>query len=216
MADSIEEKWPKTLVGAIFFLFILIIGIATLLPNKMIDKAQSLEMSMAEKLLTESDLGMILDRTNRLYIALVIDSGAKEAVADVFMPQGPQTVDSFEEKASWWFRYLEQRGEALQKITYQMVFRVIMMGYWIPFFLVVLIPAVIAGMMRWNAKRYGFDYSSPFINKNSLKILTLGLIVMFLGVFLPAPLPPLLVSTILIAIVPTVVSLLISNLPKRI
>lgn len=216
MADTIEEKWPRTLVGAVFFLFILIIAIATLLPNTMIDKAQSLEMSMAEKLLTQRDMSMVIDRTNNLYIKLVIDSGAKAAIADVFMPKGPTTVEAFEEKASWWFRYLLQRGEALQKITYQMFFRVIMMGYWVPFFLVVLIPAVFAGTLRWNAKRYGFDYSSPFINKNSLKILAMGAILLFLGIFLPAPLPPLVVSTILVSIVPSTVSLLISNLPKRI
>lgn len=216
MSDAIEEKWPKSLVGCIIFLFVMILMLATVIPNDMIDRAMEKEHSMGQALLMEGEFNRLIETTNRLYVAAIHDSGLKAGISDMFMPRGRRTVDAFEEKTSWWFDYLEQRGEALQRISYQIIYRLVLTAYWLPFFAVVAVPALIAGYMRWNAKRYGFDYASPFINNNALNTLSWGLVIMLVGLFFPAPLPPLVVCTILIAIMPTVISLLISNLPKRI
>lgn len=216
MAETIEEKWPKSLVGCIIFMFIIVLLLATVVPNDLIDRAMSTEHEMARKMLTSQEMELIIGSTDKLYIRAIIDSGIKEKVADVFMPRGPRSVDSFEEKVSWWFQYLSQRGEALQKIIYQVIYRGVLAAYWLPFFVAVAVPAIFAGFMRWSAKRYAFDYSSPFINNNSMKMLVWGSIIMLIGVIFPAPLPPLVICTLLIAVMPTVISLLISNLPKRV
>ncbi len=216
MADSIEEKWPKSIVGCIIFMFIIILLLATVVPNDMIDRAMSYEHEMGHKLLTEHEMKQIISATDGIYISTIIDSGVKAKVADVFMPRAPSSVDAFEEKVSWWFGFLAQRGEALQKIVYQVIYRVVLAAYWLPFFAAVAIPAIFAGLMRWSAKRYAFEYSSPFVNNNSMRMLIWGAIIMVLGAIFPAPLPPLIICTMLIAIMPTVFSLLISNLPKRI
>lgn len=216
MADTIEEKWPQSMVGCVIFLFILVLMLATVVPNDLIDRAMYAEHQMGQKMLSQSEMAQVISTTDRIYVAAIIHSGIKETVTDLFMPSGPRVADAFEEKVDWWFDYISQRGEAIQKILYQIVYRGVLAAYWLPFFAAVAVPAVFAGFMRWNAKRYAFDYSSPLINNNAARLLVWGAIIMLIGVIFPAPLPPLVVCTLLIAVMPTVISLLISNLPKRV
>ncbi len=216
MADTIEEKWPKSIVASIAFLFVLILMLATLAPNVMIDKVLQVEHKWSKELLAESDYKQIVDTTNSIYTAAIIDSGARQIVSDLFMPRGESTVDAFEESVGWWFSYLSSRGEALQKIIYQIVYRGVLTLYWVPFFVVVVIPAVIAGYMRWQAKRHGFDYSSPFLNNNAAALLSWGGILMVLSLLAPVPLPPLAICTLIIIVMPILLSILIRNLPKQI
>lgn len=105
---------------------------------------------------------------------------------------------------------------ALQKITYQILYRAVLMTYWVPFFAVMAVPAIFAGYMRWQAKRHGFDYSSPFWNNNAVSLMGWGGIMLALSLLAPLPLPPMVVCTALIIILPILLSVLIRNLPKQI
>jgi hypothetical protein len=215
MADALEEKWPKGVMASIAFFFVLILMLATVAPNKLVDTVMLKERKWGIELLGNSDMDKVLEKTNRYYSALVIDSGAKKIVSDMLMPRGG-TVDAFEKNVDWWFRYLESRGEAVQKIIYQMVYRIVLTLYWLPLLIAVLVPAIYAGWMRWNAKRHGFDYSSPFLNNNAAIVLSWGGMLIVLSVLMPLPLPPLVISTFIVIMLPVVLSVLISNLPKRI
>lgn len=215
MAEMLEEKWPKGVMASIAFFFVLILMLATVAPNKLVDTVMLKERKWGIELLGDSDMEKVLEKTNRYYSALVIDSGAKKVVSDLLMPRGG-TVDAFEKKVDWWFRYLESRGEVVQKIIYQMVYRIVLTLYWLPLLIAVLVPAIYAGWMRWNAKRHGFDYSSPFLNNNAAIVLSWGGMLIVLSVLMPLPLPPLVISTFIVIMLPVVLSVLISNLPKRI
>jgi hypothetical protein len=215
MAEMLEEKWPKGVMASIAFFFVLILMLATVAPNKLVDTVMLKERKWGIELLGDSDMEKVLEKTNRYYSALVIDSGAKKIVSDMLMPRGG-TVDAFEKNVDWWFRYLESRGEAVQKIIYQMVYRIVLTLYWLPLLIAVLLPAIYAGWMRWNAKRHGFDYSSPFLNNNAAIVLSWGGMLIVLSVLMPLPLPPLVISTFIVIMLPVVLSVLISNLPKRI
>ncbi|WP_137887486.1 DUF4400 domain-containing protein [Pseudomonas sp. 2FE] len=216
MADSsVEEKWPKGVFASIAFLFVLILMLATVTPNTLIDTVMLKERKWGSELFGQDDLASILEKTDGYYTTMVIDSGAKKTVSDMFMPRGG-TVDAFEKNVNWWFDYLETRGVAIQKILYQMIYRAVLTMYWIPLLAAVLIPAIYAGFMRWNAKRTGFSYSSPFLNNNAHNVLSWGGVLIVLSVLLPLPLPPLLIATFIIITLPVVMTLLISNLPKKI
>ncbi|HDS0958791.1 TPA: DUF4400 domain-containing protein [Pseudomonas putida] len=215
MAEMLEEKWPKGVMASIAFFFVLILMLATVAPNKLVDTVMLKERKWGIELLGDSDMEKVLEKTNRYYSALVIESGAKKVVSDMLMPRGG-TVDAFEKNVDWWFRYLESRGEAVQKIIYQMVYRIVLTLYWLPLLIAVLVPAIYAGWMRWNAKRHGFDYSSPFLNNNAAIVLSWGGMLIVLSVLMPLPLPPLVISTFIVIMLPVVLSVLISNLPKRI
>ncbi|OEO25094.1 MULTISPECIES: DUF4400 domain-containing protein [Pseudomonas] len=215
MADTIEEKWPKGFVGSIIFLCVLILMLATVAPNNLIDKVMQKEREWSVAMLSTSDMETIIGQTNKLYTLLVIDSGLKSEAAQMFLARGESSVDAFEEKVGWWFTYLEDRGAALQKIIYQIVYRVVLAIHWLPFMLVTLVPSVFSGWMRWCAKRYGFDYASQVVNNHAVVFIVWGLIAVPVSLLLPLPLPPLVVATGLIALMPIIISLLISNLPKR-
>lgn len=215
MAEMLEEKWPKGVMASIAFFFVLILMLATVAPNKLVDTVMLKERKWGIELLGDSDMEKVLEKTNRYYSALVIDSGAKKVVSDMLMPRGG-TVDAFEKNVDWWFRYLESRGEAVRKIIYQMVYRIVLTLYWLPLLIAVLVPAIYAGWMRWNAKRHGFDYSSPFLNNNAAIVLPWGGMLIVLSVLMPLPLPPLVISTFIVIMLPVVLSVLISYLPKRI
>jgi len=216
MAEGIEEKWPKGVVGSIIFLFILILMLATLAPNEMIDRVQGAEHRWTKQLLSEPDYKQIIAKTDAVFVTLLIDSGAKQIVGDMFMTRGNRTVGAFEEKVSWWFDYMHSRGVALQKIIYQVIYRAVLTLYWLPFFMVVAVPAVFAGYMRWQAKRHGFDYSSPFLNNNAATLIYWGAITLLVSLLAPLPLPPLLTCTFVIIVLPVLLSVLIRNLPKQI
>lgn len=215
MAENIEEKWPKGVMASIMFFFVLILMLATVAPNSLVDTVMLKERKWGTDLLGSSDMEKVIGKTDQFYSSLVIDSGAKSIVSDMFMPRGG-TVDAFEKNVNWWFVYLESRGEAVQKIIYQVIYRVVLTLYWIPLLIAVLIPAIYAGWMRWHAKRHGFDYSSPFLNNNAANVLSWGGMLIVLSLLIPLPLPPLVISTFIIITLPVVLSLLISNLPKRI
>ena len=93
MTDTIEEKWPKGVAASIAFLFIIIIGLGTLAPNSLIDKVMLKEREWGNALLTQGDMDIIVGRTSSIYTSVVIDSGAKEIVSELFMPRGNGTVD---------------------------------------------------------------------------------------------------------------------------
>lgn len=216
MAEVMEEKWPKGVAASIAFLFILVLMLAVFAPNPLIDKVMHQERQWSLAILAEQDIERIDKATQAIYTTLVIDSGAKYHISNMFMRSGPETVSAFEEKVSWWFDYLGSRGVALQKITYQIIYRAVLMTYWLPFFAVMAVPAIFAGYMRWQAKRHGFDYSSPFWNNNSASMIVWGAILLLLSLLAPLPLPPLVVCTALIIILPILLSVLIRNLPKQI
>ncbi|QCT95444.1 DUF4400 domain-containing protein (plasmid) [Stutzerimonas degradans] len=216
MAEVIEEKWPKGVVASITFLFILVLMLAVLAPNPMIDTVMQKERKWTVALLPKADLERIDNTTASIYTVLVLDSGVKYHISQLFMRSGPKAVDAFEEKVGWWFDYLDSRGVALQKITYQILYRAVLMTYWFPFFVVMAVPAIFAGYMRWQAKRHGFDYSSPFWNNNAVSLMWWGGVLLALSLLAPLPLPPLLICTALIVILPILLSVLIRNLPKQI
>jgi len=215
MAENVEEKWPRGIVASLLFLCVLVLMLATLAPNSMVDAVLLKERQWGNELLGSTDMDKVLTKTDAWYSALVLDSGAKAFVADVMLARGG-TVEAFERNVDGWFVYLEGRGVAVQKILYQMIYRIALAFYWLPLLGVVLVPAVYAGWMRWNIKRHGFGYSSPLLNSKTASLLCWGGVLVVLSVLVPLPLPPLLLSTFIVIMLPLLLSVLISNLPKRI
>lgn len=80
MAEMLEEKWPKGVMASIAFFFVLILMLATVAPNKLVDTVMLKERKWGIELLGDSDMEKVLEKTNRYYSALVIDSGAKDCL----------------------------------------------------------------------------------------------------------------------------------------
>ncbi|MCC9289604.1 DUF4400 domain-containing protein [Pseudomonas aeruginosa] len=214
MAEMHEEKWPMGVMASIAIFFVVILMLATVAANKPVDTVMLIERKSGIELLGDSDMQKVLEKSNRYYSALVIDSRAKMIVSDMLMPRGG-SVDAFDKNVDWWIRYLESRGEAVQEIIYQMVYRIVLTLNWLPLLVAVLVPANYAGWMRWYAKRHGFHYSSPFLNNIAAIVLSWGRMLIVLSVSMPLPLPPVVISTFIVIMLPVVLCVLISYLPKR-
>ncbi|EPJ7983210.1 DUF4400 domain-containing protein [Pseudomonas aeruginosa] len=215
--SDFQEKLPTSLWGFVIFVFIEIILIVCLIPNGFLDRAILKEQEWGEVLMGAESHEHLINDTNTLYTKLMLDSGVNQMVFDFFVP----TAEERERSKAWenlgrmWFSFIESRGEALAKVIYHIYYRALLIGMWLPYMLVVLVPSVFGGYMAWNIKRYNFDHSSPFLNTYSSKIIwatVAGILISFIA---PVPIPPMVIPVLIITLVPIACSLLIGNLPKR-
>ena len=65
MAEMLEEKWPKGVMASIAFFFVLILMLATVAPNKLVDTVMLKERKWGIELLGDSDMEKVLEKTNR-------------------------------------------------------------------------------------------------------------------------------------------------------
>ena len=60
MAEMLEEKWPKGVMASIAFFFVLILMLATVAPNKLVDTVMLKERKWGIELLGHSDVEKVL------------------------------------------------------------------------------------------------------------------------------------------------------------
>src|SRR5690606_33785450 len=113
------------------------------------------------------------------------------------------------------FPFMEDRIEALQRVVFHVMIRVGLLVTWVPFMLILLIPAVIDGYNTWQIKKLTFEYSSPVLHRYSIKGIFALIIGMFCLMILPFALNPMIIPTSFIFLC-LFVGLAVSNLQKRI
>ena len=62
MAEMLEEKWPKGVMASIAFFFVLILMLATVAPNKLVDTVMLKERKWGIELLGDSDMEKVLEK----------------------------------------------------------------------------------------------------------------------------------------------------------
>lgn len=216
MADF-EEKMPSGFWTMLIFVFLEIILIVCLVPNKFIDKSILLEQDWGEMLMGKANHDMLIEDTNNLYTSLMLTSGVNETVKFFFIPTEEEKARSkgWEHLGDLWFSFITVRGEALTKVIYHIYYRMLLLFMWAPYMAVMLAPAIFGGYMTWHRKRYSFAHSSPFLNTHSSRLIwfcVIGIVVSFLA---PLPIPPMIIPLIVILLIPVASTLLIGNLPKR-
>lgn len=216
MADF-EEKMPTGLWSFLVFVFIEIILIVCMIPNGFIDKAILKEQEWGEALMGVESHQKLIEDTNRMYTFLMLDSGVNQTVSAFFIPSAAERERSkeWENLGNLWIPFIESRGEALTKVIYHIYYRSLMIGMWVPYMIVVLVPSIFGGYMSWNIKRYNFDHSSPFLNTYSSKIIWFSVAATLISFLAPIPIPPMVIPVVIITLIPIASSLLIGNLPKR-
>lgn len=216
MAD-VEEKMPKGLWTTIVFIFIEIIMIVCLVPNKFIDTAILTEQDWGEVLMGKDQHDDLISRTNALYTKVNLDTGLNATVQSFFVP----TAEERERSRAWeglgrvWFSFIENRGEALAKVMYHIYYRLLLLLMWLPYMAVIILPSIFGGYMSWNIKRYTFRHTSPFLNTYSSKIIAFIVASLCVSFIAPIPIPPMIIPIVIITMLPIACGLLIGNLPKR-
>lgn len=170
----------------------------------------------------KSSLGLeeqkyITSQAKAWFNTLMIDSGFVEMAYQMLIPSPEELAKSqgFEREANFWFPFVEDRIEALQRVVFHVMIRFSLLLTWIPFMLILLVPAVYDGLNTWKLKRLTFEYSSPVIHRYSIKgivVILIGMIGLFI---LPFPLNPMIIPASFIFLC-LFIGLALSNLQKRI
>jgi hypothetical protein len=212
-----EEKWPKTFWAFIVCFFIEIILVVCLVPNNFIERSILKEQGWTQVMLGEASEALVRKSTDQLYISILGDSGIKETVSSFFIPSEAEIEKSkgWERLGELWFPFIQARGEALAMVIYHIIYRIILLGMWIPSMIIMVVPSMVSGYMAWQIKRYNFAYSSPFLNKYSSMLLMFFSAALIVSFIAPLPIPPMIIPIMTIIVIPFACVLLLGNLPKR-
>jgi len=212
MAD-IEERMPAGFWLSMAFVCIEILLIVCVVPNAFIDAAILKEQDWGEALMGKAASDQLIEDTGRLYSTIHLESGLNATVRDFFL--GGKQTPGWEKLESQWGTFMAGRGDAVLKVCYHIYYRSLLLMMWLPYMLVILLPAILGGYMAWNIKRYTFAHSSPFLNTYSSRIISWVVMALGLSFIAPLPIPPMIVPLVVILLIPIAASLLIGNLPKR-
>ena len=111
------------------------------------------------------------ETAQRWYDKTMIDSGVYEAMHRHVIPSPDERANSrgMENLGTTIFAWAEDRLGAMMRVIYQVYSRAAMAALWAPYILILLIPAVFDGVMRWKVKQTNFDYASPVVSRYGVR-----------------------------------------------
>lgn len=127
----------------------------------------------------------------------------------------PEDLQSTQEELIAKLRQVEDRIQAFFDVLYQVFTRFALLMVWLPFALILMLPALWDGLMTWKIKKTTFDFSSPIIHRYSMIILGSGIILLFMGLFAPLAIPPVVLPSMIIGLA-LMAGLALSHLQKKI
>lgn len=201
----------------IFWILALELVIVTvLIPGNWTEKIIIKEQELLKGKIEHKAYSEIQKKAEGWWQRSLVDNGFYEAVYNHLIPNDAQRLRSrgFEEFGEGWFSWVKKRLEALSSAYYHILSRFAVLTEWAPYFLFILFPAVIDGLLTWKIKRTNFQYISPTIHHfTSFGLLYLCLLL--IGLFIapvvldPGIIPVAIISTCLM------VGLMIGNMQKR-
>lgn len=219
MLDQLkDDKWPISFKGLMIWGTAIWLVIMFFVPASFVYENMMKEISWGEKMIGIKEFPAVMDTTNARYKYLFIDTHIDSALKGYYQPIKAKTTtgDVFNKIGDLAVPFFMNGAKVFNYLLYIMTYRLSLIMYWIPFLLVVGVPSMFAGLMKWMSKRYTFGYSSPFFNRRSLTMIGWGIFSMILSLFVPFPIPPMIGAVVMIVAMPIAFILLISNLPKRI
>lgn len=201
-------------------LWLVMIQLAVLLvliPSDLTQRAIEKETQYVQRSLGLHSQKWINDKAANWYQTSLIDSGVYESVYNHLIPTQAQKDASrgMEKMGGLWFDWVEGRLEAFGVIIYQFYTRLALLLMWLPYMLVLLIPALYDGAMTRKVKLTNFDYASPVVHRYSIRsvwVIATGMSVLFLA---PIAIDPIYIPVALMVSC-VLMGLAVGNLQKRI
>lgn len=207
-----QPFWAALIIIAIEALVVLV-----LIPGNWTAKVIEEESQLLEIRLGPEEHRWVHDKARRWFNSSLIETGYYEIVRNHLIPTEEQKRKSvgMQKMGASWFDWAESRLQALANSYYHILTRFALLQTWMPYFLILLIPAVFDGITTWKIKRTNFAYASPLLHQYS----TYGIvyIAMFLVALFIAPVildPVIIPAAIMIACV--MAGLMIGNFQKRV
>lgn len=194
-----------------------IIAIGVLVPGDWTGRVINKEKQMIQNQLGAQTSYWIGQTSHRWYQSWIVDTQMEQSVRDFLIPTEEQRLRSkgMENMGGFWFVWVEDRIQAFFDVLYQVFTRFALLMVWLPFALILMLPALWDGLMTWKIKKTTFDFSSPIIHRYSMIILGSGVILLFMGLFAPLAIPPVVLPSLIIGLA-LMAGLALSHLQKKI
>ena len=124
-----------------------------------------------------------------LFEVLVVDTGLRHW-ADVFLYRPTQPGDAFAGLEVWIVPYIVNRFEIVFIWLATVCQRLFLLLAWLPFLMLLAVPALVDGHMAWRKLRHGFDFSSPILHRWTIEIVKVGVALLAVVLVSPFPVPP--------------------------
>lgn len=154
---------------------------------------------------------------DRIFESTFVETGIYDTSYELFIPSDAERRRSrgMENMGKEIFEAVDKRLEVMWMAVYQVVVRVLMLFLWVPYFLIVLIPAVVDGYMIREIKKTNYGFSSPAIHRYSIYLMGLVTYGIVLTLFSPVNVNPVVYPAAIMIIV-TSIHFIVSNTQKRI
>lgn len=214
-----NERGFSAATAGLGLLLLQLLAMFVFVPASVFEQVHKLEIRWFEAVRSDQAVIRVADRTFDWYVSIVDESGISDGLRWMFVPEeGARERSGAMDNlgSSFWFPYVESRGEAANAITHLLLFRVSALISWFPFILAIIIPAAIDGVMERRVKQNTFSYPSVLQHRYG-GIFSLLVMYFTLAVFLsPLPVPPPLVPAGIAIAFATASILVVGNMPKRI
>lgn len=206
---------PWFLVAVIIAIEIMVI--ALIFPGNLTYKAIQSEYAMVGRYLGTDTQQWVNTKASTWYRSSMLDSGFLEGMRRAVTPSKEEIARSrgMEGFGKLWFDFLGNRIDAFSKVVFQFYSRGALVLLWLPYMLLLFVPAIYDGMMNWRVKRTNFSYASPVLHRYSVRgamILLGGMAVAFL---LPIAIHPIVIPAIMMGCC-VLLGISMGNMQKRI
>lgn len=210
-----NTKQPFFLVLCIIAFEILLV--VTLIPGDWISSVITEEAKLVELRLGSNEFNLVQQKTKSWFDRSLIDSGAYALAERIVLPTETERGKStgLEHLGDVWFTYMDGRLKAVAFAYYHILARIALLVSWLPYFAILLVPALFDGFTTWRIKRTNFSYISPVVHRYATQLVTitfLGLTILFLS---PVVIEPTIIPSAIMLIC-VLSGLIFGNHQKRI
>lgn len=208
-------KKPFWLVA--WLLAIELLVILLFMPGDLTQKVIVKEAQLLRTSLGSDSVVWVHDNAKQWYRVTMIDSGFYEALRHHVLPTQQEKAKSIGMENAWdpWFQWLDGRLEAFSKVVYQFLARLALAWIWLPYMLILFLPAIYDGVNTRRIKQTNFDYASPIIHRYSVRTTSVLFLGMAIAFFVPIAIDPILIPLVLMSAC-VLLGLGVGNMQKRI
>ena len=207
----------KLSIGTLLMLFALqVFLILVFVPGDWTETVIEREAVKVQRVLGTDTREWVHETAQRWYDTSMIDSGAYDAMHSHVIPSPEQRANSrgMQNFGNHVFAWAEDRLGAMMRVIYQVYARTAMALLWAPYLVILLIPAIYDGVMRWKIKQTNFDYASPVVSRYGVRGMFFVSQAMLIAFLLPLALNPLLIPLAMM-LSTVMLGLTLANYQKR-
>jgi len=204
----------------VFLAWIAMIQLAVvmvLVPGNLVERAIQGESAMVQATMGIKTSQWLHGTAQSWVQSSLMDSGVYQAAYDFLIPTQAQRDNSraIEDMGQGWFAWVHTRLDALVRVIFQFYARCALLLMWLPYALILFLPALFDGVVTRKIRQTNFNYSSPVVHHYSLRTLSILIVGLFILFFAPIALHPLIIPVALM--MSCVLSgVMVGNLQKRV